>query len=326
MSDALADLLAAFLSQESSQRALSKNTINAYRRDLEKLQVFLRECGLAEWRSLDQHLLEEFIGHCSEQGLDIRSQQRLLSSMRGFYDWLANKGQAAFNPARGIKLKARKRELPRVLDVDTLQSLLDSPEPEEEPEKSLWIRDRAVMELFYSSGLRLSELATAMIISLASDRSYIDVVGKGEKGRRAPVGKKARNALEKWFEIREEWANDKSADFIFLTQKGARLSERAIQLRLQYQAQRVGLAQHLHPHMLRHSFASHLLESSQDLRAVQELLGHADISTTQIYTHLDYQHLADVYDKAHPRSKINKDDSKKESGVQDSVATGMLKK
>lgn len=308
MPDQLEALQAAYLSQLSSQRALSLHTVNAYRRDIEKLAAFLRRQGLSQWRSLDQYLLEEFIADCSQpasgkEGLDIRSQQRLMSSLRGFYDWLAKVGEAAFNPARGIRLKAHKRELPHVLDVDAVQALLDQSAPEDEAEKSLWIRDKAMMELFYSSGLRLSELSKATIHMLEDADTQITVLGKGEKERRIPVGSKARVALRAWLDLRSEWRTDKSEDWLFITPKGTRFTERAIQLRLKHQAQRAGLPQHVHPHMLRHSFASHLLESSHDLRAVQELLGHADISTTQIYTHLDFQHLADVYDKAHPRAR-----------------------
>lgn len=292
-----------FLGMLSSQRGLSANTLKAYRRDLDKVAAFLAASGLREWRSLDQYLLEEFIARVSEEGLDIRSQQRLLSSLRGFYDWLSAQGDAAFNPARGLRLKTHRRELPRVLDVDLIQQLLEAPAPEEEPEKSLWVRDRAMMELFYSSGLRLSELAYATLTQLDRADWHITVTGKGNKTRRVPVGRKAREALQNWLVLRERWANEKSGDLVFITPKGGRFTERAIQLRLAFQGRRAGLPQHVHPHMLRHSFASHLLESSQDLRAVQELLGHADISTTQIYTHLDYQHLAAVYDKAHPRSR-----------------------
>lgn len=303
MSQRLAELQATFLSQQASQRALSPHTIKAWQRDLDKLAAFLLRNGLSEWRSLDQYLLEEFIADCSGQGLEIRSQQRLMSTLRGFYDWLAKVGEAAFNPARGIRLKTHKRELPHVLDVDAVQKLLDAPAPPDEPEKSLWLRDRAMMELFYSSGLRLSELSFSRLPDLDLASGNITVTGKGKKTRRLPVGRKAREALQQWLALRSNWLTDKSEDWIFLTPKGARFNERSIQLRLAHQAQRAGLPQHVHPHMLRHSFASHLLESSHDLRAVQELLGHADISTTQIYTHLDFQHLADVYDKAHPRAR-----------------------
>jgi integrase/recombinase XerC len=302
MADRLEALQEAFLSSLSSQRALSPHTVNAYRRDLAKLADFLRRNGLREWRSVDQPLLEEFIAETSTT-LDQRSQQRLLSSLRGFYDWLARNGDAAFNPARGLRLKSHRRDLPRVLDVDAVQKLLDAPAPTDEPEKTLWLRDRAVMELFYSSGLRLAELAYARLPDLDLAAGHITVTGKGNKMRRLPIGRKAGAALQAWLELRAKWLTDKSENWIFLTPKGARFTERAIQLRLAHQGRRAGLLQHVHPHMLRHSFASHLLESSHDLRAVQELLGHADISTTQIYTHLDYQHLAEVYDKAHPRSR-----------------------
>lgn len=305
MADRLAELQAAFLAHLHSQRALSPHTLKAYGRDLQKVADFLRRSGLQAWSSLDRLLLEEFIA-ASSDSLDLRSQQRLLSSLRGFYDWLAREGEAAFNPARGLQLKARRRELPRVLDVDAVQTLLDAPAPADEPEKSLWRRDRAMMELFYSSGLRLSELAYARLPELDLAAGYITVVGKGNKTRRLPVGRKAREALQDWLVLRAAWQTDASEDWLFLTPKGLRFTERAVQLRLKHQAQRAGLAQHVHPHMLRHSFASHLLESSHDLRAVQELLGHADISTTQIYTHLDYQHLAEVYDQAHPRARKDK--------------------
>lgn len=305
MADRLASLQDSYLAALGSQRALSPHTLAAYRRDLAKLAAFLRGNGLAEWRSLDRLLLEEFIA-VTRETLDLRSQQRLLSSLRGFYDWLAREGEAAFNPARGLQLKTRRRDLPRVLDVDAVQALLDAPAPDEEPEQSLWVRDRAVMELFYSSGLRLSELAYSRLPDLDLAAGHITVIGKGNKTRRLPIGRKALAALTAWLELRRRWANDKSEQWVFIGPKGTRFTERSIQLRLQHQARRAGLPQHLHPHMLRHSFASHLLESSQDLRAVQELLGHADISTTQIYTHLDYQHLAEVYDKAHPRSRKTK--------------------
>lgn len=307
--DRLATALAAYLLAQSSQRALSPHTQAAWCRDLEKVAAFLRQQGLHEWRSLDQPLLEELLARLADADIGIRSQQRFLSSLRSFYDWLARSGEAAFNPARGIRLKSRQRDLPRLLDVDALQALLDAPAPDGPEEARLWCRDRAVMELFYSSGLRLAELAYARLDDLDMAAAQITVTGKGRKTRRLPVGRKALAALAEWLKLRAHWQNEHSEDFLFLTPKGRRFGERAIQHRLQHQAQRLGLAQRLHPHMLRHSFASHLLESSQDLRAVQELLGHADISTTQIYTHLDYQHLAAVYDGAHPRARKKADET-----------------
>ncbi|HET8729593.1 MAG TPA: site-specific integrase, partial [Moraxellaceae bacterium] len=189
MPDRLDELLESYLSLLASQRALSPHTVSAYRRDLHKLATFLRgTAGLSEWRSLDALLLEEFIAHISET-LDVRSQQRALSSVRGFYDWLAERGEAAFNPARSLRLKTRRRELPRLLDVDSVQALLDAPPPVDEPERLLWVRDRAMMELFYSSGLRLAELANALLVSLDLAEGHITVTGKGNKTRRLPVGR-----------------------------------------------------------------------------------------------------------------------------------------
>ncbi len=285
------------------QQTQSRHTYDAYQLDLKKLLSFLQNNGLQKYSSLDVNLLEMCLSEASDAGLDVRSQKRFLSAVRGFYDWLAEKKLANFNPARLIKLKARKRDLPRLLDVDIAQALLDATPPSSEKEHALWIRDKAIMELFYSSGLRLAELAQARISHIDFSDAQITVLGKGQKMRRLPIGSQALLALQAWLSLRAQWQTVASEDFLFLTQKGSVLKDRAIQLRLAAQAKRIGLSQHLHPHMLRHSFASHLLESSQDLRAVQELLGHADISTTQIYTHLDYQHLARVYDQAHPRAQ-----------------------
>ena len=306
-----AELQAAYLARQASQRALSPHTIKVWQYDIEKLSAFLARNNLDGWHSLTVEGLEGLIADCSASGLDIRSQQRLLSTLRSFYDWLVDNDAATSNPARSLCLKTHKRELPHVLDVDAMQALLDQPAPDDAYERALWIRDRAMMELFYSSGLRLSELAYARASDLDLAAGYITVTGKGKRMRRLPVGRKARAALTEWLARRPLWlgVDDitgervESDGWLFITSKGQRFAERAIQLRLDYQARRASLPQHVHPHMLRHSFASHLLESSHDLRAVQELLGHADISTTQIYTHLDYQHLADTYDKAHPRSR-----------------------
>jgi len=240
--------------------------------------------------------------------LEIRSVQRLLSSIRSFYTWLGKNDKVVHNPARGYTLKSRKRELPRLLDVDAIGGLLDGAAPEDAEAARLWVRDRAIMELFYSSGLRLSELAYAKLGSIEWSECLITVLGKGKKERVLPIGSKAATALRAWLKLRPQFLNEdqlsgnEKADWLFLGKRGTRLSERSIQLRLAHHATRLGLPQHLHPHMLRHSFASHLLESSHDLRAVQELLGHANISTTQIYTHLDFQQLAAVYDQAHPRA------------------------
>lgn len=303
--------ISAFISYLDSQRHASPHTQSAYERDLKKLETFLINDGCEDWAELDRGRLEDFVGACrnGETPLEIRSVQRLLSSVRGFYDWLGRQNRVAHNPAKSYQLKRNKRELPRVLDVDLITTLLDAPPPNDEKEAKLWKRDRAVMELFYSSGLRLAELSMLTLGDVDLSQNLVRVLGKGRKERVLPIGRKAQSAIKDWLAVRAHFLNDDSANWMFLGVRGGRFGERSIQLRLAHQAQRVGLPQHLHPHMLRHSFASHMLESSHDLRAVQELLGHANISTTQIYTHLDFQHLAQVYDQAHPRAQKKKSDA-----------------
>ncbi len=301
----LATAREAFVLYLASQQHASPHTRAAYNRDLQKLERFLIQDGCEDWAELDRGRLEDFVGSCraGPAPLEIRSLQRLLSSIRSFYDWLGLEGRVAHNPAKSYQLKQRKRELPRLLDVDLIGQLLDAPVPEEAEQARLWVRDRAIMELFYSSGLRLSELAQSKLGSINLSTRLITVLGKGRKERVLPLGSKALLALQDWLALRSEFTKADSQDWLFLNSRGGRLGERSVQLRLAHHARRLGLPQHLHPHMLRHSFASHLLESSHDLRAVQELLGHANIATTQIYTHLDYQHLAAVYDQAHPRAQ-----------------------
>ena len=302
--DILLDDLEAWLGILHSQRYVSEHTLAAYRRDLNKLANFLVSQGCEEWAEVDQDRLTAFIGPLlSTNSLLPTSIQRMLSAMRGFYDWLGQQGKVSYNPARAFKIKRQTRELPHVMDVDVVNALLDAPPPEGEHAIKLWIRDKAVMELFYSSGLRVSELSNTHLTDIDLNGGLITVTGKGRKTRVLPIGRKASLAIREWLRIRSDFIKADSSDWIFLSERGGRFTERAIQYALEAQARRIGIAQHLHPHLLRHCFASHLLESSQDLRAVQELLGHASISTTQIYTHLDYQHLANVYEKAHPRAK-----------------------
>ena len=302
--DILLDDLEAWLGILQSQRYVSEHTLAAYCRDLNKLANFLVSQGCEEWAEVDQDRLTAFIGPLlSTNSLLPTSIQRMLSAMRGFYDWLGQQGKVSYNPARAFKIKRQTRELPHVMDVDVVNALLDAPPPEGEHAIKLWIRDKAVMELFYSSGLRVSELSNTHLTDIDLNGGLITVTGKGRKTRVLPIGRKASLAIREWLRIRSDFIKADSSDWIFLSERGGRLTERAIQYALEAQARRIGIAQHLHPHLLRHCFASHLLESSQDLRAVQELLGHASISTTQIYTHLDYQHLANVYEKAHPRAK-----------------------
>lgn len=302
------DRIAEFLSYLASQRLASPHTLKAYESDLRRLADFLDADQSGRWSDFARPQLEAWIGACREGGLAIRSVQRLLSSVRRFYDWLARTGEAGSHPARGYQLKRVRQDLPQVLDVDLIQQLLDAPAPDEQAAAALWTRDRAMLELFYSSGLRLAELAQVRLGDLDLPGGLVTVIGKGRKTRVLPVGRMACAAITDWLHIRPDFVRPVSETWLFLSRQGTRLSERSIQARLVHQAARVGLDRRLYPHLLRHSFASHLLESSHDLRAVQELLGHSDIRATQIYTHLDFQHLANVYDQAHPRARSRKDD------------------
>mgnify|MGYP003530856960 FL=1 len=272
----------------------------------ERLEQFLSY--IASQRPCSPHL-EGWIADNRDTGLAIRSIQRQLSAVRRFYDWLGRYDEAGAHPTHGYQLKRIRQDLPQVLDVDLMQQLLDAPAPSEEKAALQWCRDKAILELFYSSGLRLAELAQLKLTDLDLSGGLITVLGKGRKTRVLPVGKMARSAITQWLSIRQQFVRGQAEPWLFLNQRGTRLSERSIQQRLVHQAERVGLDRRLYPHLLRHSFASHMLESSHDLRAVQELLGHSDIRATQIYTHLDFQHLATVYDQAHPRAKKRKDES-----------------
>ena len=292
--------ISAFLDHLRIERRLSPRTLEAYRHDLISLDQHRAARELPGWDRLDTQHLRHFIASQHQQGLAPRSLQRLLSAIRSFYRFLQREGRAQQNPALDLRAPKAARPLPRTLDADLAAQLLDSPGEDD------WLgrRDQAMLELFYSSGLRLSELAGLDIADLDLQQGEVRVTGKGNKTRVLPVGRMARRALQDWLSVRP--ASDQAAQPLFVSQRGSALTPRAIQLRLRrHGVERIG--QHLHPHMLRHSFASHMLESSCDLRAVQELLGHADISTTQIYTHLDFQHLAQVYDQAHPRAKRKAD-------------------
>ena len=292
--------ISAFLDHLRIERRLSPRTLEAYRHDLLSLDQHRAARELPGWDRLDTQHLRHFIASQHQQGLAPRSLQRLLSAIRSFYRFLQREGRAQQNPALDLRAPKAARPLPRTLDADLAAQLLDSPGEDD------WLgrRDQAMLELFYSSGLRLSELAGLDIADLDLQQGEVRVTGKGNKTRVLPVGRMARRALQDWLSVRP--ASDQAAQPLFVSQRGSALTPRAIQLRLRrHGVERIG--QHLHPHMLRHSFASHMLESSGDLRAVQELLGHADISTTQIYTHLDFQHLAQVYDQAHPRAKRKAD-------------------
>lgn len=287
----------AFLAYLRNERGLSPLTLQAYRRDLALLTTELERLGIDRLESLSEHHVRAVASALHRRGLGPRSLQRWLSAVRSLYGWLMKEGRVTSNPAKAVRAPRAKRKLPATLDVDAMGQLLDFA-----PDSPLAIRDKAMMELFYSSGLRLAELAGLRWNQLDFNAGMLTVTGKGNKTRMLPFGSQARAALIEWRRAHAEFAPpDEPA--LFVSRHGKPISPRTIQARIHYWAKRQGLAQNVYPHLLRHSFASHMLESSGDLRAVQELLGHSDISTTQIYTHLDFQHLARVYDKAHPRAR-----------------------
>lgn len=285
-----------------TERQASAHTLQAYRNDLARVLEYCEQLGIADWSALSPALVRRLIARLHQHGQAPKSLARLLSALRGFYGWLLREGLCEHNPALGISAPKDARRLPKVLDTDRAQQLLDGAVEDD----FIGRRDQAMLELFYSSGLRLSELAGLDLSALDLNEGLVRVQGKRNKTRIVPVGAKAREAVRQW--LAHRGLARPVDDALFISKRGERLGPQAIRLRVQAAGQRE-LGQPLHPHMLRHSFASHVLESSQDLRAVQEMLGHADISTTQIYTHLDFQHLAKVYDSAHPRAKRNKDPS-----------------
>lgn len=285
-----------FLAELAHQRRASVHTLSAYRRDLDKLQAGAEAKPLAV---LQAHELRRQAMRLHGQGLAARSIARTLSAWRAYYRWLARRGEIAADPCVGLRAPKRPRVLPKALAIEQTAALLAQTG---DADDMLATRDRAMFELFYSSGLRLSELASLNLsgnLDLAA--AEVTVTGKRGKTRTVPVGAKAVEVLSAWLEQRMSLAaQDEPA--LFVSQRGTRLTPRAIELRLAQWAKKSGLGLNVHPHMLRHSFASHVLQSSGDLRAVQEMLGHASIATTQIYTHLDFQHLARIYDAAHPRA------------------------
>lgn len=294
----LTESVNSFVCYLTDEKRLSEHTSTAYQRDLDKLVDFTSKQQCADWASLTYSQARQFPASLHSQGLSGRSIQRALSAARSFYRFLIRDKQVEQNPFIDVKAPKPGKKLPNSLTVDEIAQLLDGL-----PNSHLALRDRAIMEFIYSCGLRLSELRNIDMVSVAHGQDMLRVVGKGSKERDVPIGGKARSAIVEWLAVRPSIANaDEPA--LFVSAHGSRVSKRTIQARLDYWALHTGLGRSLSPHMLRHSFASHMLESSQDLRALQELLGHANISTTQIYTHLDFQHLAKVYDLAHPRAKI----------------------
>ncbi|NMG75874.1 tyrosine recombinase XerC [Aromatoleum diolicum] len=292
--------LDAYLDYLATQRRAAPLTLENYRRDLERLHLL---CAGRAPQDLAGHDIRHFVARLHGQGLGGRSIARVLSAWRGLFRWfIRQRGLLSVNPAEGVRPPKTPQRLPKALSPDQAQAMLDA-----EPEDALEVRDRAMFELLYSSGLRLAELASLDVGGgLDLTECMVTVCGKRGKTRTVPVGTQATAALRAWLAQRETFvpaSNVAGEPALFVTRSGGRMSSGAIRSRLERWARTRGLGVHVHPHMLRHSFASHLLQSSGDLRAVQELLGHASIRSTQVYTHLDFQHLAKVYDAAHPRAK-----------------------
>jgi integrase/recombinase XerC len=293
-----------FLSHLNFERRLSNHTVSAYRHDLLTLLAFCERRDVKRWGALNNFQVRAFAAGEHAGGIAPRSIQRRLSAARTFYEYLMREGAVKNNPALDVRAPKTKKRLPATLDADQMGRLLDF-----RVDDTLSARDKAMMELFYSSGLRLSELVGLDVSGVDLQDRTVRVLGKGHKTRIVPVGRHAIAALKKWLTQRAELTQKNPSSSsphsgpMFVGKTGRPLSVRAVQLRVGTWARRQGLTMHVHPHMFRHSFATHLLESSGDLRGVQELLGHADISTTQVYTHLNFQHLASVYDAAHPRAR-----------------------
>lgn len=286
-----------FLEHLRLERRLSPHTLESYGRDLRVAIQWFEQRGMDSWARLSQHHIRQYIATRHRQGFSAKSLHRELSALRSLYNFLLREKQLESNPAQGVRAPKIRRKLPATLDVDQISRLLEI-----DDNSPVALRDRAVMELFYSSGLRLAELIGLNLGDIDLKEQLVEVIGKGTKARRVPVGRQAKEAIEQWLEIRPLMASpDETA--LFVGVRGKRISRTTIHRQLHDWAVRQGAPRNIHPHLFRHSFASHLLESSGDLRAVQELLGHANISTTQIYAHLNFQHLAEVYDKAHPRAR-----------------------
>lgn len=285
--------LTQYLDHLAHERRLSANTVSGYARDIEALFELSKDTRIEK---LQVHDIRRFVGQLHGRGLDARSIARRLSAWRGFYRYLARDHGHTDNPCLGIRAPKAAKRLPHALSPDEASRLLET-----DAEGALAIRDKAMFELFYSSGLRLSELTGLSPADVDHGGGTVRVTGKGSRTRIVPVGSQALDALSQWLDARTQIPR-LARDALFVSRGGGRLTPRSVQQRLKQWALKQGIATNVHPHVLRHSFASHVLQSSGDLRAVQEMLGHASISTTQVYTHLDFQHLAKVYDAAHPRA------------------------
>jgi len=305
-----------YLDSLQHQRMLSAHTITNYARYLCELRN-LAQSANSPLPAIEHYQIRKFAAQLHARGLNARSIARKLSAWRGFYQWLSEQGELKSNPVDGVKAPKKAQPLPKALAADDAVHLVSQNHPLKDPESSMQRCNRAMFELLYSSGLRISELVGLDVhyqqgdgyVSLGwvdLDSHEVTVTGKGNKMRSVPVGQPAVAALKNWLEVRAELVArhvDANLQALFLSERGARMSARVAQLRIKTHGQALGMASNVHPHVLRHSFASHVLQGSGDLRAVQEMLGHASISSTQVYTSLDFQRLAQVYDAAHPRAK-----------------------
>ncbi|EGR2354782.1 tyrosine recombinase XerC [Vibrio alginolyticus] len=280
-----------------SEKGLSLHTQRNYKQQLETMAQHLAEMGLKDWSQVDASWVRQLAGKGMREGMKASSLATRLSSLRSFFDFLILRGEMSANPAKGVSAPRKKRPLPKNLDVDEVSQLLEV--NEDDP---LAVRDRAMMELMYGAGLRLAELVGVDVRDVQLRSGELRVIGKGDKERKVPFSGMATEWVGKWLRVRGDLAApDEPA--LFVSKLGTRISHRSVQKRMAEWGQKQSVASHISPHKLRHSFATHMLESSNNLRAVQELLGHENISTTQIYTHLDFQHLAQAYDQAHPRAR-----------------------
>lgn len=301
-----AELLAMWLKERKVQNQ-SEHTLHAYERDVSDFIDFCAERNLPLADVETSDLREYLADKVERQQLSSSSLQRMLSAIRQFMKWAEQGEYMSFNPADDFQLKRQSRPLPGLVDIETVNQILDQPEPQSEVQQQMWLRDKAILELLYSSGLRLAEVQSLRIKDVDFNRQLLRITGKGNKTRIVPFGRKAKDAVMNWLQVYPLWHGDFVPEaHVFITQKGNPLGARQIENRVKFQAQRAGVNVDLHPHLLRHCFASHMLSNSGDLRAVQEMLGHSNLTTTQIYTHVDFDHLAQVYDQAHPRAQQKK--------------------
>lgn len=295
------DQLSSFIEYLRSEKRLSVHTQTNYQRDLEKFIDYCQKYSLVDLAAIKPQHIRQMVAQLHRQGLGGKSLARWLSAVRSFFEYGIRNKWMVNNPADGIQAPKSERKLPKVLDVDQAAQFVEI-----EGDSTLAVRDRALLELIYSSGLRLAEVVGLDLQDIDFNDAMVRVLGKGSRERMVPIGSHAIAALREWLPQRKLMLKDEAEPAVFISKRGTRITHRAVQMRMQQHSISQGMDTPVHPHMLRHSFASHMLESSSDLRLVQEMLGHANISTTQIYTHLDFQHLAKVYDQAHPRAQRKK--------------------